>query len=70
METDGPLLDDVNMLKKAVDEKATQVSVCNIFNMHACICGVQAQACAQALMNIALIIDLFTFQMLEQSSEP
>lgn len=30
METDGPLLDDVNMLKKAVVEEATQVSVCNI----------------------------------------
>lgn len=25
METDGPLLDDVNMLKKAVEEEATQV---------------------------------------------
>lgn len=32
METDGPLLDDVNMLKKTVEEEATQVrsgvSVC------------------------------------------
>lgn len=27
METDGPPLDDVNMLKKAVVEEATQVSV-------------------------------------------
>ncbi len=26
METDGPLLDDVNMLKKAVEEEATQVT--------------------------------------------
>lgn len=25
METDGPLLDDVSMLKKAVEEEATQV---------------------------------------------
>lgn len=25
METDGPLLDDVNMLKKTVEEEATQV---------------------------------------------
>lgn len=25
METDGPVLDDVNMLKKAVEEEATQV---------------------------------------------
>lgn len=26
METDGPVLDDVNMLKKAVEEEATQVN--------------------------------------------
>lgn len=25
METDGPLLDDVNLLKKTVEEEATQV---------------------------------------------
>lgn len=25
METDGPMLDDVNMLKKTVEEEATQV---------------------------------------------
>lgn len=26
METDGPVLDDVNMLKKTVEEEATQVT--------------------------------------------
>lgn len=28
METDGPMLDDVNMLKKTVEEEATQVKEC------------------------------------------
>lgn len=33
METDGPLLDDVNMLKKTVVEEATQVSSFVAVNM-------------------------------------
>lgn len=31
METDEPLLDDVNMLKKTVEEEATQVRTTSVF---------------------------------------
>lgn len=31
METDGPLLDDVNMLKKTVEEEATQVRTIYVY---------------------------------------
>lgn len=36
METDGPLLDDVNMLKKAVAEEATQVRDSAAVNTQTC----------------------------------